>query len=370
MQLKIWENPLVVSAMRLKYRRGSPGLTCSGYLLALLGIGAVIHYNADGFPMPFGRVYLLAIMSFQLLLSGGIGMISVAGSFNAELANRTLDFQRLVALSPRQIVVGKMIGEPAISYFLLLTTIPLALLCSAQGGASFGVIAWLYVNLITFSLMAASIGAINPLTPPSQKTGKSQNSGGGWAVFLVLFWMVPALMQGGVGLLDSPWTGNLMGAFTPIASLMHLANGNAWDAEIHFWNVSIPSLVAAPLVELAVAAWAVEHMARRLTNATDPPVSKRLGYAGLFAFDLAIAGICYRLCISGESAGSAAAQFAIAHVAASLMMLLFVAPQRPALLSWVWRFRGVTPRWRDLLLGDRRDVSLTVLAFALIGAAT
>ena len=370
MQLKIWENPLVVSAMRLKYRRGSPGLTCSGYLLALLGIGALLHYYDASYAMPFGRAYLLAIMTLQLLISGGIALITVSGSINAELANRTLDFQRLVALSPREIIVGKMIGEPVICHFLLLTTIPLAVLCSALGGGSLLVIALLYVNLATFSLMAASIGAISPLTPPSQKTGRQQNSGVGWLVFLLLFWTFPTLARGGAPMLGNPWVGNLLGSFTPIASLMQLASGNAWHAEVQLWNVSVPALLAAPLINLAVAAWAVEHMARRFTNAIDPPVSKRMGYAGLLACDLAIAGTCYRLHTRGGSANGVITQFAIAHVLVALLLLLLVTPQRPALMSWVWRFRGRLPAWRDLLFGDRRDVSLTTLCFAVIGAVT
>ena len=82
---------------------------------------------------------------------------------NAEVVNRTLDFQRIVTLSPRAILMGKMIGEPALSYFLMIASMPLAAICWGFGAASGSVIFWLYVNLTTFTLMWAAFGLINSL---------------------------------------------------------------------------------------------------------------------------------------------------------------------------------------------------------------
>ena len=116
MHFAFWNNPLVVSAMRLKYRRGSPGMTASLYAAALLCLGAGLHYFQAAYSLPFATVFFLWIVAIQFLLTVFLAMLSVTSSINAEVVNRTLDFQRIVSLSPREILVGKMIGEPALSY--------------------------------------------------------------------------------------------------------------------------------------------------------------------------------------------------------------------------------------------------------------
>jgi len=98
MQYDFWNNPLVVSAMRLKYRRSSPGITTCLYLLVLLTIGAALHHYQGRYLMPPGRAFLLVILGLQFMVSGALALFTVANSINAEVANRTLDFQRIVSL--------------------------------------------------------------------------------------------------------------------------------------------------------------------------------------------------------------------------------------------------------------------------------
>jgi hypothetical protein len=168
MQLDFWNNPLVVTAMRLKYRRSSPGVWSALWVLALLGLGALLHYLSQNGAFRFPTTYLAAILSLQAAVSAIIAVVCTSTSMNAEVINRTLDFQRIVTLSPRAILTGKMIGEPAMSYFLMIASMPLAALCWGFGAASGSVIFWLYVNILTFTLMWAAFGLINSLTPPTQ----------------------------------------------------------------------------------------------------------------------------------------------------------------------------------------------------------
>jgi hypothetical protein len=99
MQYDFWNNPLVVSAMRLKYRRSSPGITTCLYLLVLLTIGGMLRYYQDSYSLPPGRAFLLAILALQFVVSGGIALFTVANSVQSEVANRTLDFQRAASSS-------------------------------------------------------------------------------------------------------------------------------------------------------------------------------------------------------------------------------------------------------------------------------
>src|SRR5690349_13086463 len=115
--------------MRLKFRRGSPGSRAVFWVLLLLGIGALLHHLSLGQNFRFPTAYLVAILSVQCLASAAIAVSTTGASMNAEVVNRTLDFQRIVTLTPRKILIGKMIGEPALSYFLMLASMPLAAIC-------------------------------------------------------------------------------------------------------------------------------------------------------------------------------------------------------------------------------------------------
>ena len=363
-----WNNPLVVTAMRLKYRKGSPGLTSSAYAVALLGIGGVLHYfelQPSGLPIPFGRAYLLAILALQFALSGGMALFGVSSSITAEVANRTLDFQRIVSLSPRQIMLGKMLGEPALGYFFALTTIPFAVICWFLGAAPGPVIVLLYVNLATFTVMAASCGLMHTLVVPENSPQKNKGSFAG--LFIMAFFMLPSFLANSGAMLGNPWPAVVIGTLTPVASLVQLAQGNAWDAIVPLWGLEIPSLVAAPIVQLAIAAWIVAAMSRRLRNTLDPPLKRSRVYGATLAVDLVAAGVCYAEYLDGTPLAEGVYRFCLAHLVASLMMTLAGTPSRDAVSSWMWRRRGRVPAWPERLWGDRSPALAMYAVQALIG---
>jgi hypothetical protein len=367
-RLDFWNNPLVVTAMRLKYRRGTPGLLAALWVVLLSGVGVLLFYLATNNGFRFPTAYLVAILSIQGLVSAILSLASTSSSMNAEVVNRTLDFQRIVSLSPQQILVGKMLGEPTISYFLALASMPLAALCWGIGAASGAVIVLLYVNVATFALMWAAVGLIHSLAPPQQTAGARQRSGIGGLAFVFIF-ILPQLLIRGANLLDTPGIGDLIKLLTPIGSLIHLWQDSAWNARIGMWGVDLPSLVVAPVAQLAIAAWIVAAMARRLKNPVDPAISKPRAYATLAVLDLVFAGICYAKWREGYDATHLVYGYALAHIVACLLILFAAVPRRQALVSWLWRRRAVHPGWRDRLIADRADVGAAVIAFGLIGVA-
>ena len=361
-----WNNPLVVTAMRLKYRRGSPGVWAVMWILALLGVGALLHYLSQNQAFRFPTAYLVAILSLQAIVSSIIGVISTSSSMNAEVVNRTLDFQRIVTLSPRAILVGKMIGEPALSYFLLIASMPLAALCWGMGAASGLVILVLYVNLITCALMWAALGLINSLTPPAQTAGR-QKSGGGGAGFAILFAVVPQLLIHGRNSLETPGIGDAVKLLSPLGSLFHLWQDNAWNAQVSFWGLSVPSLMAAPIAQLAVSTWIVAAMSRRLQNPINPLASKRRSYVTLTVLDLTVAAICFSQWLNGIDATKLAYGYGLAHVIACLILSFATVPRKAAIVSWAWRSDGQWPLRRGLLFGDRSEMSLAAVIHGAIG---
>ncbi len=370
MQYDFWNNPLVVSAMRLKYRRSSPGITTCLYLLVLLTIGTTLQHYQAAYNMPPGRAFLLAILGLQFLVSGGIALFTVAHSMNAEVTNRTLDFQRIVSLRPYEILLGKMIGEPAISYFLALATLPFAVICWLEGSVSVVTMAWFYINLATFTLLCAAVGTIHTLVPAANSTGMRRNNNG--SVGLAFIWVpmvfFPSMLSSGTGWLQDTWLGAVINLCTPIGSLRFLFQGEPWDAQISLWGYAFPSLVVAPLTQLVLTYWIVMAMSRRLKNPVDPPIRRLHTYAALIIFDLILAGVCFTQWQHGTSTVRLLAQFGLSHLIASMVLLLGITPAKPVLVSWLWRFQTREPWLRSSCLGSRSEITMVLPIFCLLGA--
>ena len=371
MSYAFWNNPLVVSAARVKYRRSSPGISAAIYLTLLSIVAGLLFHYQDAFSLASGLVFLLVMLSLQMVLSGGIAVTTVASSINAEVLNRTLDFQRIVSLSPREILVGKMLGEPAAAYFLLIATIPLAVLSWFAGSASPLVISLFYINLLTTTLLCAAIGTIHTFVPAANATTSKRNSGSvGLGLIWVPLFVLPQIFGRNAGWLNDSWFGTLLNLLTPIGSLKFLYEGNPWTATITMWGIGIPSLLIAPVAQLAVCYWIVTAMAKRLQNPVDPPFSRLSIYSALTLFDLLVAGYCHSQWLNGERPERLLFQFGLAHSIASLVLLLGATPRKAALQSWLWRFEGRQSWLRDSMFGSRAEVTAMLPIFAGIGTAT
>ena len=72
---KVWENPLVVSAMRQRYRSGTPRLTLCAYIAALLGVGALINYILNyHFTFQSNKGHTEALAKFLIVAIFGAGI--------------------------------------------------------------------------------------------------------------------------------------------------------------------------------------------------------------------------------------------------------------------------------------------------------
>ena len=361
MQFDFWNNPLVVSAMRLKYRRSSPGLVACLYVLALMGMGALLFYNQATLSIPVGRYYLASIFGIQFMLSALIGLVTVSSSMNAEVNNRTFDFQRVVSLSPREILVGKMIGEPALSYFLAMSTVPLVVFCWFHGGATLVAILLFYVNLITFTMMCAALGLLHTLAEPNQTPGKPRTGSIGGLAFMA-FIFLPSMISRGAEAFSNPWVGLLFNLLTPISSLLELGRGDPFAAQVQLWGISVPSLLVAPVAQLAVTAWFVQAMSRRLQSPNQTVFGRNDVYLVLLVVDLLVAGVCFAQWKRNWPTDELVAQFCLAHLIASLILLLGATPSRTMLMSWLWRFRYRQSWARDSVWFSRAEITLALLA--------
>lgn len=370
MKLDFWNNPLIVSSLRVKYRRGGLFNLTSIYLMVLVAGGVVLQYYNDRIGGPWPRNYLLGLLGIQYLLSIIIASSATSASLRSEVMNRTLDFQRIATLSPRRILLGKLLGEPAHAYLLAISTIPFAFYCWLLGvvGLSLDVLVLLYINLGTMTLLFGCAGMLQKLEIAPGATKPGGAGGGAWLFFISLTFMPQALVNA-PAILDTPWKGAILGLLTPAVSFLGIAKGNPYDYCLLFYGLRIPYLIVTPLAQLGVA-WLCFHiMVRRLVNPQNPAMSRRAAYMIIAVFGILTGGVFLEPPPLGLALEERCGAFFLVYLLVSFWLIDGVTPWRESLQSWVWRFRKSTPRFVDLLLGERSENVVVLGVLTLAGTA-
>jgi hypothetical protein len=310
------------------------------YLLGLAVLGAGMEYYKNRFPNPADWVhyYYLALMGIQFLVSVLMAGSATSVSMRNEVVNRTLDFQRIAALSPGQILLGKLFGEPAHAYLSAIASVPLAVFCWLLGGVSLDVLLIVYVNLATTMLLFGTMGLGNRLEPPA---GQAE-------VTLVA----------------------LVGFFSPIPLFNALVrHDNPWHHTVFLFGYQVPWLILLPVVQLAIAYLCFRTMERKLLNPLLPQFGKKLAYGLLILADAIIAAalVAPPPLLPLWTLSTRWAMFCVFHLLACLWLITAVTPIKETLHDWVWRYRGRRPLLWDLLLCDRSANGLVLLTFCVIG---
>jgi hypothetical protein len=79
-------------------------------------------------------------------------LFSCAQSVSGERDRKTWDFQRTTRLTPAEILIGKLLGEPVLMYFAVLCVAPITLIAGLAGGLSVGAVISVFVSLAVTSL--------------------------------------------------------------------------------------------------------------------------------------------------------------------------------------------------------------------------
>jgi hypothetical protein len=118
-------------------------------------------------------------------------------------------------------------------------------------------------------------------------------------------------------------------------------------------------------------------MARAIDSPLNPPIARWVSYLLLFAIDMVVALLLSGVALAvaylsrggtgATTTGGRVTMFWAAHMTVSAYLIFGVTAWRESLRSWVWRFRGRVPPFRDHWLGDRSGNSAAVLTFVLIG---
>jgi hypothetical protein len=328
MPYDFWNNPIVVSAFRSKYRRGSPSTALVFYPLTLLLIGVAVPYFLPDARQAWPKAAFYILVLIQFFVSGFTASIGTSGSMKSEIAKQTLDFQRITTLTSRQILLGKLLGESAMAFLLLISVLPLGCMCWLSGGFPVELLALAFLALATHTLLSGSFGLVQPV----ETRGQKGSEGALWVVATPL----------GI----------------PILALVAICTFRYPEPEYLAWL----GFVAFADVVLSLVAFRI--MERRLDNPLNPPLGKPFSYGLLVLAD----GIAVALtAFLSVSFGQRVAIVGLIHLLASLLLVVAVTPWRETLESWVWRFRGRASRVWDSWVANRAENGMALVTFAVIG---
>lgn len=365
---KFWENPLVISAFRVKYRRSAPIAILSIYMMLTVTVGILLKYYEVvlSLTIPWERFYFVGLITFQFALSALIASVTTHNSIHSDVINRTFDFQRIAAMPPHQILLGKLLGEPATAYLLITAAIPMLVWCSTLGATSAGVLALLLLNLGTTTLLCGCLGLLHSLEIPENKQSTSNSTAA--IVFLALFglpWMFAIGAQMGV-IMGNPWGSAIVGLLTPFGSIYGVSVNDVWGQSLVFFDLRLPLIVLTPIVQLLLAGILFHAMCRRVVSPVRPFLSKTSALVIVIAVEVILAGLFYDP-VSGSSFAMKSLAFCAAHLVVSAIAVFAATPGRECLKSWLWRFREQQGTFREFMLGERSQNLGIAAACALVG---
>lgn len=383
MRWAIWNNPLVATSFLLRARRSGLFTSVVLYLLfwGMAGMSWWYYVEVErpdlGKPpdMPV-RIFFLALLSVQTGLAAIVGGLRAAAAMKNEVLSKTLDFQRIASVSPWDIMLGKLFGEPAAAYLLTIATVPVAVFCAVLGIQGIGPLEvfLIYVSILTTGLMFGAMSLQHRLNIPSEKSsGAVPGFGSVVGVVSAASGLLASAAGGaGFGWVKTPWAVALIGLFTPIPIFWGIGVGDSWAPGLYLFSreFKIPFLLVTPVTQTAMALLCVHIMARRLMNPATPTLSKPIAYLLLFIIDFLAVGVIqasdtplHRFKLAQREV-----VFCAIHIITSFIVIGCVTPNRELLETWAWRWRGKKPWLLDEWLGERSLNTLALVTCCLIGA--
>ena len=106
----------------------------------------------------FWQLFFRALMLVQAEVLTFWSLLSCAQSISGERDRKTWDFQRITRLSPSELLVGKVLGEPVLAYFIVLCCLPIAIVAGVAGRVRLVDIASAYALILASALFIGLAG--------------------------------------------------------------------------------------------------------------------------------------------------------------------------------------------------------------------
>jgi hypothetical protein len=207
----------------------------------------------------FSRETWLLVFQWLIGLQGAAltfwTLFSCAQSISGERDRKTWDFQRVTRLTPAEILIGKLLGEPVLVYFAVLCAAPLTLIAGLAGGLSFATVISVFVMLALTSLFLGLGGMWLSTLLESRTRGVGLI--GALALYLVTLLMCLMRTTGLPGL----------AAFSPLMvffGLMPNGSDATWYGSPVLFGHTIPWLLMCVLLCGSFSAWLAVMLVRNL----------------------------------------------------------------------------------------------------------
>jgi ABC-type transport system involved in multi-copper enzyme maturation permease subunit len=336
------QNPVLAKDLMTRMR-GAKAFTLQGIYVGILLLMMVIAFLTWWLPRhagviattqyaDLGRALYMLIFETQVGLAVLITPALTASAITIEHEQRTYELLACTRISPRSVIVGKLLSGWLFIVMLLTCSLPMAALCLMFGGVSLGEILWSYVMLCLFALFFASLGVL--FSSLLQRTVTAVIVTYSALFFYNIVTLAGQAMINASG--PSPW-GNF-GVLNPFVIMTSSQDTlNFFSLNIPYW---LPGLIFLPLGSLLFLNWAIGSLPNF------PPRHAgivRILAGGLFLFT-ALLGLGD---FSGQG-GSPLLEIGLSgSIALLLLSLVFATGEMPAtrppsLLRWL--LSGISPR--------------------------
>jgi len=281
--MRFWKNPEFVRHLRAELRTAR-AITILGVVLVIcviIGLGCWGSHEAQveayrrGNQM-FGKppaeqlaqlesqgsidewfAFYRFLIYAQMVVLTFWSLLCCAQSISGEREGKTWDFQRATGLSPAEFLIGKLLGEPIVAYFIVLCCLPITLLAGWLGHAGIGNVVSAYLLILSGSLFLGLAG----LWMSSLFESRSRGIGliGTFGLYLFLAFAVY--------LIDSSFTG--IAAFSPLTGLLVLFRVDIPDRVATIFGKAVPWLVMSLLLYSTFGAWLVLMILRGIKKDFD-----------------------------------------------------------------------------------------------------
>lgn len=192
----------------------------------------------------------LMFMQFGVLTFWSL--MSCTQGISRERERNTWDFQRTTRLAPSELLVGKLLGEPVLAYFIFLCALPVTLAAGIIGHVP--LLRILLADFVT--LIGAIFIGIAGLWVSNLFENKSRGIG------LIAGLAIYGMFLGSTGLADSPFSG--LAGLSPLTTFLPLLGRVPSVLRPMLFGGRVPWLLMTILLYVSFGAWLVLMLVRNL----------------------------------------------------------------------------------------------------------
>jgi hypothetical protein len=199
-----------------------------------------------------------AMMFAQLAILTFWSLLCCAQSVSGERERKTWDFQRATSLNPQELLVGKVLGEPVLAYFIVLCCLPITLLAALLGRVAGRSVVSGYLLIVLSALFIGLAG----LWVSSLFESRSRGVGliGTFALYL-LFGFAGKISE------SSHFPG--FAGFSPLTGLEAMLDNKAQGSGVTIFGSPVSWIWMSTLLYVAFGSWFVLMLLRILKRDFD-----------------------------------------------------------------------------------------------------